>query len=43
MTDKLLSLGFEPVGSTPAEAEAFIAAETQRWIAVIKSANVVVE
>jgi tripartite-type tricarboxylate transporter receptor subunit TctC len=43
LTEKLLSLGFEPVGSTPAEAEAFIAAETQRWIAVIKSANVVVE
>lgn len=40
VSDKLISLGFEPVGSTPAEAKAYIATETQRWLDIIKKANV---
>lgn len=40
VSDKLITLGFEPVGSTPAEAKAYIATETQRWLDIIKKANV---
>jgi len=40
VTDKLLSLGFEPVGSNPDEAKSYIVAETQRWLEIIKKANV---
>jgi len=43
VTDKLLSLGFEPVGSTPDEAKSYIAAETERWLEVIKKANVTID
>jgi tripartite-type tricarboxylate transporter receptor subunit TctC len=40
VSDKLLSLGFEPVGSKPDEAASYIKAETQRWLDIIKKANV---
>lgn len=40
VTDKLLTLGFEPVGSTPDEAAAYIKSETQRWIDIIQKAGV---
>jgi tripartite-type tricarboxylate transporter receptor subunit TctC len=40
VSDKLLSLGFEPVGSKPDEAAAYIKAETQRWLEIIQKANV---
>ena len=43
LTDILRSLGFEPVGSSPREADEYIAAETVRWLDVIKRANVQVE
>jgi tripartite-type tricarboxylate transporter receptor subunit TctC len=43
VTDRLLTLGFEPVGSTPGEARTYIAAETQRWLDIIKKANVQVD
>jgi tripartite-type tricarboxylate transporter receptor subunit TctC len=40
VSDKLITLGFEPVGSSPAEAKAYIETETQRWLDIIKKANV---
>jgi tripartite-type tricarboxylate transporter receptor subunit TctC len=40
VSDKLLSLGFEPVGSKPDETASYIKAETQRWLDIIKKANV---
>lgn len=40
VTGKLLTLGFEPVGSGPDEAAAYIKTETQRWLEIIKNANV---
>ena len=43
VTKRLLSLGYQPVGSNPEEAKAFIEAETERWIKIIKTANVRVE
>jgi len=43
VSDRLQSLGFEAVGSSPKEAESYIAAETQRWLAIIKAAKVTVE
>jgi tripartite-type tricarboxylate transporter receptor subunit TctC len=43
VSDKLISLGFEPVGSSPADAKAYIATETQRWLDIIKKANVQID
>jgi tripartite-type tricarboxylate transporter receptor subunit TctC len=40
---KFEALGFEPVGSAPEEARAFLAAEIARWGAVIRAADVKVE
>ncbi len=40
---RFVELGLEPVGSTPAEFDAFIASETRRWGALIKSANITAE
>jgi tripartite-type tricarboxylate transporter receptor subunit TctC len=37
--EKLAQLGADPVGSTPAEYDAFMAAEDKRWAAVIKKAG----
>ena len=38
--DRLLSVGQEPVGNSPAEFRAQIEAEIARWTPVIKAANV---
>jgi tripartite-type tricarboxylate transporter receptor subunit TctC len=38
--ERLLKSGFEPIGSKPAEASGFIAAEIARWAKVIKQAGV---
>jgi tripartite-type tricarboxylate transporter receptor subunit TctC len=38
--DKLVELGFIPIGGTPAEYAALLAAETDKWAKVIKAANV---
>jgi tripartite-type tricarboxylate transporter receptor subunit TctC len=43
VAERLQSLGFEAVGSSPSEAETYIATETRRWLEIIKKANVVVE
>ncbi len=43
VTETLLKAGAEPVGSTPAEFEAFYKAEVEKWAKVVKSANVQVE
>ena len=43
VTETLLKAGAEPVGSTPAEFDAFYKAEVQKWAKVVKSANVQVE
>jgi len=32
VTSRLISLGYSPVGSSPKEAEAYIAGETARWV-----------
>lgn len=40
---KLLDLGFEPLGNTPAEFAANQRAEIPQWAALIKAANVTVE
>ena len=40
---KLDAMGTFPVGSTPQEFDAFIAAETKKWAAVIKTAGVKVD
>ncbi len=40
---KLADLGNEAVGSSPAEAERFIAAEAVRWEQVLRAANVKIE
>lgn len=38
--DRLLGLGYEPVGNTPAEFARFIRAELERWPKVIKAAGI---
>jgi tripartite-type tricarboxylate transporter receptor subunit TctC len=38
--DQLAKLGNESVGSTPAEAEAYIAAEADRWGKLLRAANI---
>ena len=38
--DRLLGLGYEPVGNTPAEFASFIRAELERWPRVIKAAGI---
>jgi tripartite-type tricarboxylate transporter receptor subunit TctC len=40
VSGKLQSLGNEPVGSTPAEAQSFIAAESKRWHEIIGAAGI---
>jgi tripartite-type tricarboxylate transporter receptor subunit TctC len=37
---KFAALGNEPVGSTPAEAQTYIAAEADRWAKVLKAAGI---
>jgi tripartite-type tricarboxylate transporter receptor subunit TctC len=41
--EKLIALGFEPEGNTPAEFAAQMKVELAKWAKVIKTANVVVE
>ena len=38
--DRLLGLGYEPVGNTPTEFASFIRAELERWPRVIKAAGI---
>ncbi|MBM3344835.1 MAG: tripartite tricarboxylate transporter substrate binding protein [Betaproteobacteria bacterium] len=38
--ERLIALGSEPVGNTPREFAAFIAAERDKWAGVIKQANI---
>ncbi|HEX2825910.1 MAG TPA: tripartite tricarboxylate transporter substrate binding protein [Burkholderiales bacterium] len=38
--DKLVELGFVPIGGTPAEYAALLASETDKWAKVIKAAKV---
>ena len=38
--EKLVELGFIPIGGTPADYAALLAAETDKWAKVIKAANV---
>ena len=40
MRQKLLDLGFMPIGGTPAEYGKFLASEIVRWRAVIQEAHV---
>jgi tripartite-type tricarboxylate transporter receptor subunit TctC len=41
--DRLLTQGFEPVGSTPAEFSAYIKSEIAKWARVIKAAGIKAE
>ena len=41
--EKMISLGTDPVGSTPEEFRAFMSAENAKWARVIKEANIRVE
>jgi tripartite-type tricarboxylate transporter receptor subunit TctC len=43
VTQAMLKGGAEPVGSTPAQFDAFYKAEVEKWAKVVKSANVQVE
>jgi tripartite-type tricarboxylate transporter receptor subunit TctC len=43
VAERLATLGNEAVGSTPAEAEAYITAEAARWEKVLRAANIKVE
>ena len=43
VTETMLKAGAEPVGSTPAQFDAFYKAEVAKWAKVVKSANVQVE
>ena len=39
IVERLKAMGVTPIGSTPAEAETFIRAETAKWAAVIKASG----
>jgi len=41
--DRLIALGAEPKGGTPQQFADFISAETAKWGAVIKAANIKAE
>ena len=41
--DRIIGMGYEPIGSAPAEFGAFVRAETARWAMVIKEAGIRVE
>ena len=43
MTAKVQEQGFEVIGSTPAEAQAFVAAEIERWSKVVRDAGIKVD
>ena len=38
--ERLPTLGFEPIGSTPEEFEAQIKAEIEKWARIVRDANV---
>jgi tripartite-type tricarboxylate transporter receptor subunit TctC len=39
ISDKLIALGLEPTGTTPAELAAIMAADTMRWAPLIKASG----
>ena len=41
--EKLVELGFDPIGGTPAEFAALLASEMDKWAKVIKAAGVRLE
>ena len=41
--EKLLSIGFDPVASTPEEFAAWIRSEIPRWAKVIRDANIAMQ
>ena len=41
--ERLPTLGFEPIGSTPEEFEAQIKAEIEKWARIVRDANVKTE
>ena len=43
MQERLRAMGAKPIGSTPAEFAQFIAAEREKWAAVIKEANITID
>jgi tripartite-type tricarboxylate transporter receptor subunit TctC len=43
MHKRLVALGFEPVGNSPAEFAAYIKAEIAKWAKVIKAAGIKAE
>jgi len=43
MRDRMIGLGYEPVGGTPEHFNAFISAEIAKWAPVVKAANVRVD
>jgi tripartite-type tricarboxylate transporter receptor subunit TctC len=40
---RLVSFGIEPIGSTPASFQAFLLADSAKWGAVIREANLKIE
>ena len=38
--EKLVLVGMDPAGSTPAEADAFLRAEIAKWTGVVKEAGI---
>lgn len=43
MQERLRKMGAKPIGSTPAEFAQFIAAEREKWAAVIREANISID
>jgi tripartite-type tricarboxylate transporter receptor subunit TctC len=43
MRDKLLSMGFDPVGNTPEQFSAYMNVEIMRWGKVVRDAKIKIE
>ncbi len=43
LKDRLAALGLEPVGSSPQECSAFIAAEIAKWAPIVKAGGMQVD
>ncbi|MDB5900656.1 MAG: hypothetical protein JWP41_4258, partial [Ramlibacter sp.] len=41
--EKLATMGYEPIGNTPAQAAAVMLDEQRRWSAIIKASNITSE
>ena len=41
--DRLIAMGVEPMGGTPAEFSVFLESEIRKWGDVVKRANIVIE